>query len=601
MISCGFKKLILIIVGNVFALVSIAQSIQEAEQYLYANEFESAIEAYSKIISASNTFSELDMGNCFLRRGHCYTNVQKNDLALKDFFEAIKYFEKIKNADRVAAAFNNIGLMYFQKQDYPLAKKYLEIGFKNYSDLKDTANLIKSLNNLALIAYNTNDTIAAIQLHNQAINNYPDKILYPAFANHFLNLADCYLNKNRDSTIYFYGKALENATTNGDSANIASILNNMGDLEKITGNFSKALKYFKQSEQINAVYGDSTAQAVIYHNLADVYDSLKMYDKAYYYATQERAYTENLFSAEKNTISAELSQKYESDKKDATIESQAITNKLKNRNFIIALLGLLVATMLGALSFYNYKRKQRANFLLQQQNNKISTLNKELDDSNQVKTKLFSIISHDLRSPVSSLYAYLQMMQQSKTMPSEISTKTIFNQTEKLLETLEELLTWSKSQLHQFTPDITVVNLLQQTHDAIGLSGNEVTSKRLTIEINIPQSVRIETDANMLTIVIRNILSNAIQNSPADSTIKINYADHNSFHDLIIINTPILTSEHAMKTLSNSLVDSKNHGLGKILIQEFSEKLQSTIHYTVQNDCIVAIFSMPHSFKTTPN
>jgi K+-sensing histidine kinase KdpD len=143
-----------------------------------------------------------------------------------------------------------------------------------------------------------------------------------------------------------------------------------------------------------------------------------------------------------------------------------------------------------------------------------------------------------------------------------------------------------------------VVNLLQQTHDAIGLSGNEVASKKLTIEINIPQSVRIETDANMLTIVIRNILSNAIQNSPADSTIKINYADRNSFHDLIIINTPILTSEHAIKTLSNSLVDSKKHGLGKILIQEFSEKLQSTIRYEVQNDCIVATFSMPHSFKS---
>jgi tetratricopeptide (TPR) repeat protein len=598
MTNCGFKKLFLSLSFNIYAIISIAQSIKEAEQYLYANQFDSAIEAYTKVIVKNNNITDLDMGNCFLRRGHCYTNVQKNDLALKDFFEAIKYFEKLKNTDRVAAAFNNIGLMYFQKQDYLLAKKYLDIGFNNYTELKDTANLIKSLNNLALVAYNTNDTLGAIKLHNQAINNYTDKILYPAFANHFLNLADCYINKNRDSTIYFYSEALENATTNGDSANIASILNNMGDLEKITGHFSKALHYFKQSEQINAVYGDSTAQAVIYHNLADVYDSLKMYDKAYYYATQERVYTENLFNAEKNTISAELSEKYESDKKDATIESQAITNKLKNRNFIIALLGLLVATILGALSFYNYKRKQRANFLLQQQNNRISTLNKELDDSNQVKTKLFSIISHDLRSPVSSLYAYLQMMQQSKTMPSEVSTKTIFNQTEKLLETLEELLTWSKSQLHQFTPDITVVNLLQQTHDAIGLSVNEVTSKKLTIEINIPQSVRVETDANMLTIVIRNILANAIQNSAADSTIKINYNARSTFHDLVIMNTPILTSEHAIKILSNSLVDSKKHGLGKILIQEFSEKLQSAICYTVQNDCIVTTFSMPHSFKT---
>jgi hypothetical protein len=101
------------------------------------------------------------------------------------------------------------------------------------------------------------------------------------------------------------------------------------------------------------------------------------------------------------------------------------------------------------------------------------------------------------------------------------------------------------------------------------------------------------------------------QNKKKNNCLSINYegklknfrkvrktGDRNSFHDLIIVNTPMLTSEHAIKTLSNSLLDSKKHGLGKILIQEFSEKLQSTIRYAVQDDCIAATFSMPHSFKT---
>jgi tetratricopeptide (TPR) repeat protein len=599
MLKFGFKTLSFFLVFKLYLLNGIAQSIKIAEQYLYKNKFDSAVAAYSKVIMHSEGISDLDLGNCFLRRGHCYSNLEEMDLALQDFFKAISYFEKLNNIDRIAAAFNNIGLMYLNKQDYVLAKKYLDIGFKNYTVLKDTANLIKALNNLASIFYHTNNSLAAIKLHKQAIYGYPDKILYPAFANHFSNLADCYLNKNRDSALYFYNRALENASTNGDSANIATILNNIGDLEKIKGNFYAALNYFKQSEEINTEYGDSSAQAIIYHNLADVYDSLKIYDKAYYYAIKERAYTESLFNSEKNLISAELAEKYESDKKDATIKSQALTNKLKNRSLIIAILGLILASGLGILSFYNYRRKQKANLLLQQQNDKISALNKQLDSSNQVKTKLFSIISHDLRSPVSSLYAYLQMMQQRKTMPSEITTKTIFNQTEKLLETLEELLTWSKSQLHQFTPDITVVNLLQQTHDAVGLSVNEITSKRLVVEIDIPQSVQIETDANMLTIVIRNILANAIQNSPVDATIKINYNASDTLHNLIITNKYILASESALLNLRSSLLDSKKHGLGKILIQEFSEKLQSAVRYEVKEDGIITTFSIPYIFAAS--
>lgn len=575
--------------SNVFA-----QYYTVADTLFYNEKYAEAIDAYTNAINKAQDVNTIDIGNCYLRRGSSYEEFEKYDLATNDYFNALRIFETNGNNARIAAACQNIADVYFQKGNYDNAQKYFIRAKDLYVSVNDSVKVIGSLNSIGLVLYYIGDTVEAINQHKLAINTYKDKNLYPIFGSHYMNLGNCYITINKDSALFFYNKAYENALTNGDTALIGNIFANIGELYLKKKNYVNALSYLKKSEPITDVYSDSLSRSILYHNLAETYNALRQFSNAYNYAVKGRIMTENLFNSEKNKITVELSEKYESNKKDAKITSQTIENKLKTRNLIIAILGLFIASILGGLSFYNFKKKQKANLLLQQQNQYINKLNKQLEDSNQVKTKLFSIISHDLRSPVSSLYAYLQMMQQTNILPSTASTKTVSNQTEKLLETLEELLTWSKSQLHQFKPDTTSVNLIQQVHDAISLSVNEVEVKSLTIKIDIPQAVVIRTDANMLTIIIRNLLANAVQNAPAQSEIEITYKDSNPVHNLIITNLSIIDPSQAITALNSQLIDSKKYGLGKILIQEFSEKLHCSVLYTIQDNCIVTTLTIPY-------
>lgn len=105
-------------------LVSGAQTISVAEDFLYTGDFRNAITSYTTLISGKDTLQPVDRGNCFLRRGHCLSQLKRADSALHDFFDALRIFEKLNNKERLAAATNNIGHIYFTKDDNANAANY---------------------------------------------------------------------------------------------------------------------------------------------------------------------------------------------------------------------------------------------------------------------------------------------------------------------------------------------------------------------------------------------------------------------------------------------------------------------------------------------
>lgn len=589
------KKTIFLVLLVIVHLVSGAQTISVAEDYLYTGDFRNAIISYTTLINGKDTLQPVDRGNCFLRRGHCLSQLKRADSALHDFFDALRIFEKLNNKERLAAATNNIGHVFFIKDDIANAASYYKQSFDLYTTIKDTGNIIKAMNNIAITEMQNKNIENAIALHKNAIALFPNKILLPVFTTHLQNIANCYTGINSDSALHYNNIALVNAKANADSPVIASIYNNLGFLYLNKKKFGEALNLLLQSEAIYNVYPDSTEQAVVYDNIAAVYDSMGQYKKAYAYLTMANLFNEIKLNTDKIRISTELAEKYESGKKDEEIASQQKQNKLKGRNIKLSMLALLLVALLGTVSFISYKRKQKANLLLQQQNHHIVTLNKEMESSNLVKTKLFSIISHDLRSPVSSLYAYLQLILQAKEMPSRQTTNAITRQTENLLETLEDLLMWSKSQLQQFKPEYSTVYHRHIVDEVLKLSERDIAAKNIQVNNFINETDCSITDGNMLTVILRNILSNAVQNAIVQSAISIYCEKSGSSVVLRIENSTSQKEQEILAKLNSEVVSSKKYGLGKILIQEFAEKLNGTVTYQYLHQQIYAVLTLPNS------
>lgn len=593
MITCSRLLLCFCISCFFLAHTAKSQSLYKADSLRLAANYIDAIAAYDIAIKTLPSLS-VDAGNAYLRKGVCCKYLQKNEAAVIEYFKALKIFEAVNVPERIAATVSNIAAVYFLQLDYTAALKYLRQSGKLYLALKDSAMIAEVLNDEAVIERRLGNLPTAIAYHREALGNYTGVMSGNIWCRHLFHLGSCFGEKDVDSSLHYYFKAEEKAREEEDSVLLYLIYLNIGYAFNQQKNYTEGIKFLSKSLALNDNYGDSSNLSIIYQNLAEVYDSLKQFEKAYRYSIKGRELNEAIYNVSKTKFAAELSEKYESDKKDQTIKTQQTENKLKTRNLLLSLTGLALVAALAGISFINYRRKQKANIALQLQNEKIEKLNKELDASNQVKSKLFSVISHDIRGPISSIYTFLQMQNLNESsLPNMHANNAVSKQTEQLLDTLEDLLVWSKSQLHQFTPFNEKVMLHQLIDQTIELL--KPCAGILEIENRIDENQFVITDLNMLTIILRNAIANAIKYAVPRSTVTLQSGHTENCIFIKIINRSIVTDDMTMFNRDKPAINSDVTGLGITLIKEFTEKLHGSVNYSFSDQHVITEITLPLS------
>ncbi len=205
------------------------------------------------------------------------------------------------------------------------------------------------------------------------------------------------------------------------------------------------------------------------------------------------------------------------------------TTGIVYRNFGVEMISLVCVIIFTFLSLYciktaiwNYQNKIFSDRkLLQSKKQLIETQFEQLQKSNAVNVKLFSIISHDLRSPIAALSSILEMGNNDKKV--EIISRILPELNEEVKKTaylFNNLIRWSKIQLndHSFKP--IEINLAQLGNELYTAFQSEVEKKRLHFE-NILNVKCVFFDYDIMTIVLRNLISNAIKFTPANGAIKL--------------------------------------------------------------------------------
>ena len=215
---------------------------------------------------------------------------------------------------------------------------------------------------------------------------------------------------------------------------------------------------------------------------------------------------------------------------------------------------------------------------------KIELQARELSQANALKDKMFSVISHDLRSPVSSIKLALDFISKGLVKP----TDELFNETIKgLVKTtdeayilLENLLGWAKSQSNILTVFPESLDLKSLASSIAGLLKLNSENKKISIENNIPEGITVFADMQMIQSVLRNLLSNALKFTPENGSIEMNALEMNT--EVIIsikdsgfgISEPslkrIFDQDQPVKTLGTN--KESGSGLGLILCKDFVEK-----------------------------
>ena len=223
-----------------------------------------------------------------------------------------------------------------------------------------------------------------------------------------------------------------------------------------------------------------------------------------------------------------------------------------------------------------------------EQNEQITKQNLELERINEEKNKMFSIVSHDVRSPIDSIKGYLEVLsdniidaQEKKDIEGELLRQVKYTS-----DLLQNLLYWSKAQMKGVNVKLVPIKLINMIDDARNFKLAGAAKKGIKLTYSIDRELEVIADKDMLKIVLRNLVMNAIKFTPEGGEISIKVARNNETALISIqdngIGIPADQQKEIFTLKSNSTFgtnDEKGVGLGLILCKEFIEYQNGSIWF----------------------
>lgn len=273
-------------------------------------------------------------------------------------------------------------------------------------------------------------------------------------------------------------------------------------------------------------------------------------------------------------------------------------NKRSNGQLLIIFVGtflLLILAIMVIMTFINYRKQMlltrklyKQNAIIEQNAASLDLLNKEinsknrlLEEDNRTKDKLLSIISHDLRNPITNTQTILSLI--NKGALSQEESKVLLEQLEtQYINTtglLDNLLGWLKSQItgkELEKSDINIYDLMNGMHLEQKLP---LMRKRIKFINNTQNDATIRAEKEMIKIIFRNLITNAIKFTPLDGRIEISFREDDHFDYVMISDSGIGMSEDVLAKVNaqkyftrTGTLQEKGSGFGLILCRDLLQK-----------------------------
>lgn len=284
--------------------------------------------------------------------------------------------------------------------------------------------------------------------------------------------------------------------------------------------------------------------------------------------------------AERQLKTAQLRQKdlaarLETSKRDHRIAEQQL--QLRDDKNLTTLLIIMLFVFSG-VAFVVYSAKQRASKL----NKVISAQKEELEEMGRVKDRVLSIVSHDMRAPVSNLVAFNSLLERHVAIEPErmsLYMQQMKNTLDHTASLMENLLNWAASQMQGFTPVIERVDITQVVEHVLKGVQETLFKKKIAVDNQLSGGICVRGDRNMIELIIRNLVSNAVKFSNHQGKLELAIdQQHNkvvlSIKDTGVgmddtkvfqINKPVI---HALET-THGTDKEKGTGLGLMLSKHF--------------------------------
>ncbi len=504
--------------------------------------------------------------------------------ALKWYLATIEIAEKYDYKNIISIVNDNIAHLYLEQKDYEQAMVFLQKSKSIHEEIGNPIFLAETLSNIASTYADMNELDYAMYNINISIATFEKEKILEWLAYCYEIKGKIYLKKNKNTwALYWYKQSeLLHEEIEDDRGKI-DLLNGMTEaylnLEKDSIAEIHALNAFNLSKKIGLRLGiKSSAQ-----KLSKIFKNKKDFEKSLWYHEIYQATYESLsaISNEKALSMLKTRVAYDQQKKQLILDNEKALAKQKIYIYVF----IVILFIFAIITFLIHRNEQAQKKLNQQLRHKKTALEEKqayLNELNQTKNKLFSIIGHDLRGPIGAFQGLLKLFKEG-----EMTKEEFLNFVPKLKVdidtisfTLNNLLSWGQTQMNGSITKHSVTNLDSIVEENIALLSEIAESKSISLVNRIEPNCQIWSDPNQIDIIIRNLLSNALKFTPNNGQIVIGAIQKIKTCEIYVKDNGMGMSEDIISKLfekdSNHTTygtnNEKGTGLGLSLCKEMVEK-----------------------------
>ncbi len=530
------------------------------------------------------------LGNTLQNIGWIYYRKGDYPLALKNSLDALAINKAFGDRASVANNLNNLGAIQYEQKQYANAVSYFKQGYTLSRAVGNNAIMSRSLNNISFCYIALKQLDSAEYFVKIAIDEgiKAGDVSKAGFSERILG--DIYFEKKEwKRALESFTKCLASARQNDQTSLIVSTLHRIGRTHLKLNKPDAALPYLLENAIIAKQLGYKDELEKTYALLVDAYVQKNNLAQAFHYQTLFIQIHDSLYNQNSAQQIAQMESRYKDEIKEAKIalltkDKQLQEKEINSQRTVIYafIFGMAMLGILAFILFTSFKQVSKVNRELAEKNEEIVTQSEQLGQINLTKDKLFSIIGHDLRSPIASLRGLMGLVSGGNLSQEEFieTSQKVRKNLDYLSEDLDNLLNWAHSQLGGQHPNPKYVSLENVVIEKINFLLPIAAEKNIYLKYQKLSGIEMLIDPDHLALILRNLISNAIKFSHPGGTILVQAEIKSETVSLSVSDEGVGMSEDELLKLFRAddhftnpgTQKEKGMGIGLMLVKEFVDK-----------------------------
>ncbi|GCC53169.1 hypothetical protein SanaruYs_34120 [Chryseotalea sanaruensis] len=531
------------LIGAAYAYRNLSSIHSFNESYFISMEY---LQRALDIFTLSN--DSTGIANCYISMGHTYRRLQNRKEEVHYHLKSFIIFKRQNNKERIGVTAHNLGESYYNIGDLVKSRQLTRYAIKINDSLDNKSVLSSCYKVMGLIELKEDNLV----------------------------LAEDYFKKVIDLTTEL-GENSQKVAAVESMIQLATVYKLRGDLNN-QFKFLLMAADFSNKNELASYLQKTYKELILYSSTKNDQEAVTKFISSYFTISDSlnQRQLHDRYSLTKSIVQVhELSKSKTELEKSSLLQLQ----KIQSRNTLIIIITITVIVLLWLLFKFTWLNKK-----LKIQNSIIENQRNDLEVLNNTKDKFFTIVAHDLKSPLNSLKSFSSLLIDhfDDLSKDEILTmsKQLRNSIDNTVKMADNLITWAQIQMQDYQFHEETIKVKDIVSNICGVYQEVALKKGINISYSVEDSLTINGDKNQIEFIIRNLVNNAIKFTHKDGLVSLTAKTLPEGQVQISVsdNGVGISDEFKRKLFSigkkqstNGTAGEKGTGLGLMLSYEFAK------------------------------